>query len=226
MGKNKPGDKKKAKKFQAQRAGGLATAEKRGRSPDRTDQERDDRARRARQRRASKKARNAAKTAEEALAIMYEHKPIAEWDLEELAQGRPKDGHGHFKGPRPKWITAKHHEEIVKRFQKLLKQQMGTMMPHVLDVMLKVLQNEETWEDKDGRETAFRFPPAVKVKVAQILLEYALGKPTQKQEVEVEGKLTALLGLAIVNPDGSPSQGYIEADSWEEDEENNADLDD
>lgn len=150
---------------------------------------------------------------EKELAEMY--KPVEEWDAEELARGRPRAADGSFKGKPPMWMTTAFHEQIIRRFEVIVKEEMNSMTVEALTVLATVLKDNTT--DFRGKD---RVSPNVKVDVAKFLIEHIIGKPKQRTESEVSVKLEGLLGLAMVQPSQSGSleltQGYIDADSEED----------
>lgn len=147
---------------------------------------------RARARRRMKKARPELLTEEEFNAL---YKPVEEWDLEELARGRPRSPDGTFRGPKPKWISAAVHEQSLELFRKTIRSEMSAKTVTALDVFDYLLNNENV--DMKGRPIV---PPSVKLQAAQFLLEHVVGKPTQRVEADISVKLQGLLAAAIVNP--------------------------
>jgi hypothetical protein len=57
------------------------------------------------------------------LAAMY--KPLEDWDLEELARGRPRAQDGTFRGRSTGWINRETHEEAMKRFKEVVKTELN-----------------------------------------------------------------------------------------------------
>lgn len=168
------------------------------------------------------RARRKQLAAEEALAEL--HKPIEQWDDEELARGRPRARDGTFKGKTPTWISRKVHEEAVRRFQEVVRREMNVHTIDGLAVLSQLLTSEET--DDNGKPVV---PASVKAGVAQFLVEHVIGKPTARMEQDISVRLQAVLGAAIVNPteDGGtmPTAGFlspgmvIDAQSWEDDDD-------
>lgn len=163
---------------------------------------------------------------EEDLAKLY--KPVDEWDMEELARGRPRDVGGGFRGKAPNYITRAVHEECVRRFQEMVRTEMNQTTVEALKILDMMLRNEET--DDKGRPMV---PAATKADISKFLIEHVIGKPTQRQEVDISVKLQSILSQATVTvtdgefqpglPMGVPGS-VMEADSWEADEEDDADV--
>lgn len=123
------------------------------------------------------------------------YKPIEEWDLEELARGRPRHPTGGFRGPRPKWITQEVHEKAMEQFRAAVKTEMGAQTVEALTVLQYLMGTTDT--DKRGRPMV---PPSVKTQIAMFLLEHVVGKPKQQIESDISVKLQGILGAVLVNP--------------------------
>lgn len=122
-------------------------------------------------------------------------KPVAEWDLEELARGRPKNERGTFEGASPKWVSRQITEEAMERFKVLIREEMNSHTIVGLNTLVRVLDDERV--DNKGKP----FVSAnVKVDIAKFLLEHVVGKPVQPTQSEVSVKLQAILGTVMVNP--------------------------
>jgi len=158
---------------------------------------------RARARRKSK--RHEVMTDQE-IDYLYE-KPVEEWDMEELARGRPRNSRGGFSGPKPKWVTAAVHERSMERYTAAVKTDMQATTVDALDAIRWIIQNEDV--DEKGKPIV---PPSTKLEASKFLIEHVVGKPTQRIESDVSVKLQGLLGQVMVNPNdlvgGTPNQGY------------------
>lgn len=128
--------------------------------------------------------------------VLYQ-KPIAEWDMEELARGRPKDKNGKFTGPDPTWITKDLHEEMGKRFGQVIRTEMNQSTVIALVAMNDILENKDV--DARGKPVV---PPSVKASIAQYLLDHVVGKPKQRVEADINVKLQGLLASIMVQPVG------------------------
>lgn len=154
---------------------------------------------RARMRRRAKRAEVMTDTEFNAI-----YKPIEEWDLDELAHGRPRGPTGKFSGPTPKWITREVHEKSMERFKAAIKSRMNGETPSAIDAISWVLGNNEV--DEKGKPLV---PPSTKLDAAKFLLEHVVGKPTQRVESDVSVRLQAILGVVMANPnDALVDQGY------------------
>lgn len=133
------------------------------------------------------------------------YKDIDEWDMEELAMGRPRHPQHGFRGAKPRWITAEIHEKAMERFKATVKGQMSSMNSSALEVIHMILESDA--EDRRGRP---HIPASVKLEAAKFLLEHTVGKPKQHIQSDISVRLQGLLGTVMVNPNQAlapPSQG-------------------
>ncbi len=139
------------------------------------------------------------------LEYLY-RKPVEEWDLEELAHGRPRNANGHFKGPKPDWISMTVHEEAMTKYTAAVK---GSMRVTTVDALglLQELINDKNVDEK-GKPIV---PPGTKLEAAKFLIEHVVGKPTQRIENDVSVKLQAILGHVMVNPADQATGSYLPA---------------
>lgn len=135
----------------------------------------------------------------------YYRKPLADWDEEELARGRPRNSQGNFKGPKPAWVTAEMHEEAMDRFKSTIRMGMRVASVDAIKFMQNILTDDET--DNRGRPLV---PASTKLQAAQFLVEHLVGKPTQRTESEVSVKLQGMLAGVMVNPE-EEATGFIPA---------------
>lgn len=133
-------------------------------------------------------------------------KPLEEWDLEELARGRPKDKNGAFTGATPHWVTGALHQQAIEQFKKLMR---ADMQSHTVTAMTTI-QNLMLSNEVDERGKPI-VPAGVKADLAKFLVEHLLGKPTQPIQQEISITLQSILGNALVMPD--QMAGYIPASS-------------
>jgi len=122
-------------------------------------------------------------------------KPIDEWDIEELARGRPRDAAGGFRGMPPKYMPRAVHERISERFKMLVRDQMNMNSVAALGVIANLLGNEEV--DEKGKPLV---PAATKLDAAKWLVEHVIGKPVQPTQTDISVKLQSVLGAVMVNP--------------------------
>jgi hypothetical protein len=151
---------------------------------------------RARARRAAKRTRKGA-----AVRPMSElefdtlYKPIEDWDLEELARGRPRNVDGNFKGRKPGWVTREVHERAMELFIEETRSGLGALAPKALNTLQWVLDNEDV--DEKGK---MMVPAAAKLQATHLVIEHILGKPKQRVESDISVKLQGLLAGVMVNP--------------------------
>lgn len=122
-------------------------------------------------------------------------KPIDDWDLEELARGRPRDAGGGFRGAPPKYMPRAVHERIAERFKMLVRDQMNMTSVAALGVVANLLNSEEV--DEKGKLIV---PPSVKLDAAKWLVEHVVGKPVQPTQQDISVKLQGILGAVMVQP--------------------------
>lgn len=149
------------------------------------------------------------------LQVKYQ-KPIEEWDLEELARGRPRDKNGKFQGAAPKWITATVQKEARRR---LLEHAFGTMAAHAdlaITTIANLIKSDEV-DDKgkplvDGR---------TKLQACIFILEHIMGKPKAVVELTDTNEAKSALAAAIILDDGKPQDEPIvlEGEFTDDDEE-------
>lgn len=158
-------------------------------------------------------------------------KPIEEWDMEELAKGRPKDRNGRFSGRPPAVMPRQLHEEIVNRFAEIVK---GEMRQHTVDAMKvlgQIIDSDE--RDENGKPIV---AASVKLDATKFLIEHIIGKPKQRVETDISVKLQGLLANVMVSPQNpnelvssgtqfQVTQGYIDAAAWDADDDDGGDRD-
>lgn len=138
-------------------------------------------------------------------------KPMEEWDLEELAKGRPKDKNGKFTGRAPSWITRDMHEKSIDMFKDLVRQDMRSHAVVALNVIKDMLENDD--EDARGKPLV---PSGVKADLAKFLIEHLVGKPTQPVQADINVKLQGILGAVLVQPGVMEEAGYVPSSSHRE----------
>lgn len=139
------------------------------------------------------RARRGMKITQAELEKLY--KPMEEWDEEELARGRPRASDGTFKGASPTWISRSMHEQAMARFKGIVEGRVRQETVTALNVVHNIMGNEDV--DEKGRPAV---PAGVKLDAAKWLIDHAIGKPTQRQEVDVSVRLQALLAVATAGP--------------------------
>jgi hypothetical protein len=142
-------------------------------------------------------------------------KAVEDWDLEELAHGKPRNKAGTFSGRVPVWITPDVTREIKKR---LVSETFADLTAHAgkaIKVVEKLLDNDEV--DEKGRPVV---DAATKLKAAQFVLENILGKPTAVIEISDNETVRQAIAAAIMLDDGRPQDEPIILDgTFTEDEE-------
>lgn len=152
-------------------------------------------AERRRQKALRAKARRAEGDKKRAI-LMQRMKPVREWDIEELARGQLKNKNGHFGGSKPLWITREVHEAAMAEFKRRAASDARALVPLALDRIKDLMTDEEV--DERGRPVV---PRGVQADLAKWAVEHLLGKPTQRQEIDVSVRLQSILGAAMVVPD-------------------------
>jgi hypothetical protein len=98
-------------------------------------------------------------------------------DEEELLRGRLRNAAGDFRGRPPILIPQAMAVELIRRQKQLILEELGPITRDALKAMHAMVQHGTTVHDG---------PRAQMVKLA---LEYGLGKPVDKVEVNVEAKV-------------------------------------
>lgn len=148
---------------------------------------------RARQRRKRVRGKPDGMTKEETQA--FYRKPIEEWDMEELAHGKPRSSNGKFTGRKPTWVTAAVSEEMANRFRTVVKENMNVTTVSALKSLQDIIDNDDV--DEKGKPIV---PASVKLDATKFLLEHVVGKPTQRVEQDISVKLQGVLAQVMVNP--------------------------
>lgn len=128
------------------------------------------------------------------MEVLY-RKPVDEWDLEELARGRPRANDGTFRGPTPGWINRGLHEQSMDRFKAAIKSDMNATTVDAMTAIRGILNNEEV--DEKGKPIV---PASTKLDAAKFLVEHVVGKPKQQLEADVSVQLQGILAVAMANP--------------------------
>lgn len=136
-------------------------------------------------------------------------KPIEDWDIEELARGRPRGSNGKFQGAAPAWLTEAHIREAKKRLITLSMGEMGAYVTKAIKVVADVMNDKE----ESGR---------TRLDAAKFIIEHVVGKAPATIEVtsaSEQAKTTLNAILMTRDEDGNLIEDYdpgvIEGDSWE-----------
>lgn len=151
-----------------------------------------------------RRIRGREKVVAEDIEMLY-GKPVEEWDLEELARGRPRHPSGGFRGPRPKWITATVLAEAQRRLKERAFEDLAANVDDAVKVMADLMKNNDTNEFGD-----FMVPAKVKLDAATFIVEQVVGKAKAQIELGANDNLKNILAAVMVNPDGQPSHQVIE----------------
>lgn len=135
-------------------------------------------------------------------------KPLEQWDLEELARGRPRDKNGQFRGPAPQWISREIHEKALDLFKDSVRTNMRSLTVKSLEVLEDILENDEL--DEKGKPAV---PAGTKVDIAKFLVEHLIGKPTQPIQQDISLKLQGILGAVLVQPEALEAGGLVPSSS-------------
>lgn len=137
-------------------------------------------------------------------------KPLDEWDIEELARGRPRDSNGKFTGHPPKWITPAILKEAQRRFQGEAIRKMSGFVGSSIKVIASIMMDP----DQDAK---------LRMEAAKFIIEHVIGKATTRVEIEAGENARMMLAAALVMPDGQggyqPAGGIIEGESEWADED-------
>jgi hypothetical protein len=143
-----------------------------------------------------KRLRNVESMREQDLELLVANdpkwKPVEEWDLEELARGRPRNKNGNWTGRAPKWITPMVLAEAQRRF----KQEVYKGLTSYAGDALKVIYNLMMNEDVDDR---------LRIDAAKFVVEHAIGKPKVALDIVETAAAHDFMADLLVLEDGSPA---------------------
>jgi hypothetical protein len=122
-------------------------------------------------------------------------KPIEDWDIEELARGKPRNANGDFRGKTPAYVTREVHEQAMDLFKRQIRLEMNGKAVDALMVLSQILGNDEV--DEKGRPLV---AAGTKLDGAKFLIEHVIGKAVQPTTNDISVKLQGILGMALVNP--------------------------
>jgi hypothetical protein len=111
-------------------------------------------------------------------------KPVEEWDLEELARGKPRDKDGHFRGRPPKWITPALRSEAARRLKVEAQALLSGHIADAVKVIADLMMNSP--DDK------------TRLDCAKFIIEHTVGKATAAVQVDLGGGVRELLAGAVV----------------------------
>lgn len=152
------------------------------------------------------------------IEMLYQ-KPIDEWDIEELARGRPRAKDGSFRGVTPTWVTAAVAQEARKR---LHSEAFSKMVAHA-DTAIRIVADLMISEEVDDKGKPI-VDARTKLDAAKFVIEHILGKPKAVVEVEASDFTKQAIAAAIVLDDGQPEDHFVlEGDFEVNDDEEEAD---
>lgn len=132
-------------------------------------------------------------------------KPLKEWDLEELAHGKPRNRNGGFShGPRLSLIDDQVAAEIKRRTRSKGLDEMRRHLPQAIQVMADLMTDED---------------PRIRFLAAKFIIEYGVGDPPSENERGSSSVLQGLLASALVLPSGLKAHPTIMGEVVEEKEE-------
>lgn len=132
-------------------------------------------------------------------------KPVEEWDLEELAHGKPRNKAGTFAGRGPTWITP----DIIRQAKKLLHDKTLSKLAAHTDTAVEVVKKLMTNDDVDDKGRPI-VDARTKLAAAQFVVEHIIGKPEKIITVDATDSARQVFAAAIVLDDGMP-QGHLMA---------------
>jgi hypothetical protein len=148
-------------------------------------------------------------------------KPLAEWDLEELARGRPRNKHGTFSGACPQWVTPVVMREAKRRLAQNTFGELAIHLPLAIQVIVNLMKSKAL--DERGRPLV---DAATKFKAAAFLVEHVMGKPKASVEIEGADVVKSFLANALVLDDGDPAHPVVDGQFYESPDDEEEDDDD
>lgn len=157
---------------------------------------------------------------EEDLELYAKHhhsfRPVADWDIEELAHGMPRNSAGAFRGRPPAWVTETVVREARKRLIDHTTGLLGGQVEFAVKTMIKLIKSDE--RDDKGRLIV---DAATKLKACMFIIEHVKGKAKEIVEVDATDMTKKMIAAAIILDDGAPQDEPIvlEGSFTEEDDE-------
>lgn len=133
------------------------------------------------------------------------YKPVEEWDIEELARGRPRDAQGSWSAPRPVWVTAAIVAEARSRLKTVAYDRLAAHVEQAIDVIHELMADP----DVDAK---------VKLDAAKFVAEHVIGKPKVAVELDASDGVKSFLAGALVLPDGAAAHPVFDGQFTDEDE--------
>lgn len=137
------------------------------------------------------------------IEMLYQ-KPIEDWDIQELAHGRPRSKDGTFRGKTPTWITPAIQKEAKRR---LLDNTIGELSGHIgkaVKCIGDLIESDEV--DENGKPIV---DARTKLAASSFVVEHFIGKPKQLVEVDATDETKQALAAAIVLDDGEDQSHLV-----------------
>jgi len=125
-------------------------------------------------------------------------KPVKNWDMQELAAGRPRNHKGNLKGKQPEWVDAEVTKEIARQLHLKTRGKLAANVGLAIKVIVDILENNAV--DDKGRPVV---EARTKLAAATYVLDHILGKPTAILEPDAVDKIRQIFAKAIILDDGS-----------------------
>ena len=134
--------------------------------------------------------------------LYYQHtgyKPVDQWDLEELARGKPRGPDGRWKtGATPRWLTPEIQQQVRDRFRERAFDGLAEYLPQAIKVLGELMVSEET--DLQGKPLV---SARDRLDIAKFIVEHVIGKAKQKLDITGTPAYRRFLADAMTLPDGS-----------------------
>lgn len=162
--------------------------------------------------------RGHAKASTDMALLANYRKPIEEWDIEELAHGRPRNDHGDFRGRPPVWITSIVMAEAKRRLRTMATDELAANVGDAIKVVTDLMNSDD--RDDDGRLIV---DARTRLDAAKFVVDHVLGKAKVRVDVDTGENLKQMLASALVMPDGKggyiPAHPIIEGEVLEDDDD-------
>lgn len=129
---------------------------------------------------------------EDVAMLANAQKPLEEWDLEELARGRPRDKEGMFRGRTPIWITPALRSEAARRLKVEALSYLSGHVSDAIKVLVDLMMNAED--------------PKLQADCAKFIIEHVIGKATSKIDLELGEGTKGMLAKALVTRNKTTGQ--------------------
>lgn len=150
--------------------------------------------------------------AEDVEMLANSTKPLEEWDLEELARGRPRNKEGDFRGRTPIWITPAIRSEAQRRLKMEAHAYLSGHVADAIKVLADLMLNAED--------------PKLQADCAKFIIEHVVGKAKAHVDVELGEGVKGMLAKAVVTRDRTTGQLVdahpiidLTSDEWTDDDD-------